>query len=334
MRAIQVRRYGGPEELAEWELAVPEPGPGEALVRISHAGVNFTDIYTRQGVYRHSQTYRNQPPFVPGMEATGIVERVGDGVEHVAPGDRVAYCLSLGAYAEFAVVPAWRLVLVPGKLDPTVAVSLMLQGCTAHYLTHSLFALESGQVCLVHAAAGGVGQLLLQLARLRGARAIATVGNEEKAAIATELGADPVIRYHDEKFDDAVLAATDGRGVDVVYDGVGRSTFSGSLRSLRARGTLALFGGASGAVESVTPLDLAEAGSVFFTRPHMADYMASTEEIAWRAGDMFRFAVQGDIKVRIDRRFPLEQAGEAHRVMERGGTRGKLLLYMTNGDAV
>jgi NADPH:quinone reductase len=332
MRAIQVRRYGGPEELVEWELGTPKPGPGDALVRISHAGVNFTDIYTRQGVYRHSQTYRNQPPFIPGMEATGVVDSVGDGVENVVPGDFVAYCLSLGAYAEYAVVPAWRLVIVPGGLAPTVAVSLMLQGCTAHYLTHSLFALESGQVCLVHAAAGGVGQLLLQLARLRGARAIATVGNEEKAAIAKELGADPVIRYHEEKFEDAVLEATDGRGVDVVYDGVGRSTFSGSLRSLRQRGTLALFGGASGAVESVTPLDLAEAGSLFFTRPHMADYMASSEEIAWRAGDMFRFAAQGDIKIRIDRQFPLSQAGEAHRVMEQGGTRGKLLLCMTDGE--
>jgi len=332
MRAIQVRRYGGPEELVEWELGTPEPGPGEALVCITHAGVNFTDVYTRQGVYRHSQTYRNQPPFVPGMEAIGVVDSVGEGVENVAPGDRVAYCLSLGAYAEYAVVPAWRLVIVPGGLDPAIAVSLMLQGCTAHYLTHSLFALESGQVCLVHAAAGGVGQLLLQLARLRGARAIATVGNEEKAAIARELGADPVIRYHEEKFDDAVLEATDGRGVDVVYDGVGRSTFSGSLRSLRQRGTLALFGGASGAVESVAPLDLAEAGSLFFTRPHMADYMTSSEEIAWRAGDMFRFVAQGDIKVRIDRQFPLSQAGEAHRVMEQGGTRGKLLLRMTDGE--
>jgi NADPH2:quinone reductase len=332
MRAIQVRRYGGPEELVEWELGTPEPGPGEALVRISHAGVNFTDIYTRQGVYRHSRTYRNQPPFVPGMEAIGDVVSVGDGVDNVAPGDNVAYCLSLGAYAEYAVVPAWRLVRVPGGLDPTIAVSLMLQGCTAHYLTHSLFALESGQVCLVHAGAGGVGQLLLQLARLRGARAIATVGNEEKAAIAKALGADPVILYRQTKFDDAVLDATDGRGVDVVYDGVGRATFSGSLRSLRPRGTLALFGGASGAVESVTPLDLAEAGSLFFTRPHMADYMASSEEIAWRAGDMFRFAVQGDIKVRIDRQFPLFRAADAHRVMEEGGTRGKLLLCMTDGE--
>jgi NADPH2:quinone reductase len=332
MRAIQVRRYGGPEELAAWELATPHPGPGDALVRVTYAGVNFTDIYTRQGVYRHSQTYRNQPPFIPGMEATGVVEAVGEDVENVVPGEHVAYCLSLGAYAEYAVVPAWRLVRVPEGLDPAIAVSLMLQGCTAHYLTHSLFALESGQVCLVHAAAGGVGQLLLQLARLRGARAIATVGNEEKAAIAAALGADPVIRYHEQKFDEVVREATGGRGVDVVYDGVGRSTFSGSLRSLRTRGTLALFGGASGAVESVTPLDLAEAGSIFFTRPHMADYMASSEEIAWRAGDMFRFAMQGDIRVRIDRMFPLLQAGEAHRLMEQGGTRGKLLLR-TGDDA-
>jgi NADPH2:quinone reductase len=318
--------------LVEWDLGKPEPGPGEALVRISHAGVNFIDIYTRQGVYRHSRTYRNQPPFVPGMEATGIVEAVGDGVENVVPEDRVAYCLSLGAYAEYAVVPAWRLVRVPEGLDATIAVSLMLQGCTAHYLTHSLFDLESGHVCLVHAAAGGVGQLLLQLARLRGARAIATVGNREKAVIARDLGADPVIQYHEEKFDDAVLEATEGRGVDVVYDGVGRTTFSGSLRSLRTRGTLALFGGASGAVESVTPLDLAEAGSLFFTRPHMADYMASGDEIAWRAGDMFRFAAQGDIKVRIDHQFPLSQAGDAHRLMEQGGTRGKLLLRVTDGE--
>jgi NADPH2:quinone reductase len=260
------------------------------------------------------------------MEATGVVESVGDCVENVATGDRVAYCLSLGAYAEYAVVPAWRLVKVPEALPATIAVSLMLQGCTAHYLTHSLFALESGQTCLVHAAAGGVGQLLLQLARLRGARAMATVGNEEKAGIARALGADPVILYHEQKFDDVVREATDGRGVDVVYDGVGRSTFSGSLRSLRRRGTLALFGAASGAVESVTPLDLAEAGSLFFTRPHMADYMASSEEIAWRAGDMFRFALQGDIEIRIDREFPLLQASEAHRVMEQGATRGKLLL--------
>ena len=326
MKAVQVRRYGGAEELVEWELSVPEPGPGEALLRITHAGVNFIDIYTRQGVYRHSSTYPNSPPFVPGMEATGIVEALGEGVEHLERGVRVAYCLSLGAYAEYAVVPAWRLVRVPEELDPGIAVSLMLQGCTAHYLTHSLFALEAGQVCLVHAAAGGVGQLLLQLARMRGARAIATVGSEDKAAIAAELGADPVIRYKEVKFDDAVLDATDGRGVDVVYDGVGRSTFSGSLRSLRTRGTFALFGGASGAVESVSPLDLAEAGSIFFTRPHMADYMASSEEIAWRAGDMFRFAVQGDIKVRIDREYPLSRAADAHRLMEQGGTRGKLLL--------
>lgn len=330
MRAIQVRRYGGPEELVAWELGTPKPDAGEALVRISHAGVNFTDIYTRQGLYRHSTTYRNQPPFVPGMEATGVVEAVGDGVDNVRPGDRVAYCLSLGAYAEYAVVPAWRLVRVPEGLDATIAVSLMLQGCTAHYLTHSLFALESGQVCLVHAAAGGVGQLLLQLARLRGARAIATVGNEEKAAIAAGLGADPVIRYNDVAFDEAVLEATDGRGVDVVYDGVGRATFSGSLRCLRPRGTLALFGGASGAVESVTPLDLAEAGSIFFTRPHMADYMATSEEIAWRAGDMFRFAMHGDVRVRIDREFPLFEASDAHRLMEQGGTRGKLLLVMAD----
>ena len=328
MKAIEVKQYGGPDELRLVELDMPEPDAGEALVEITYSGVNFTDIYTRRGIYRYSHTYRNQPPFVPGMEGAGTVRAVAEGVPHVSVGDRVAYCLSLGSYAEYAVVPAWRLVRVPDDVDSAVAASLMLQGCTAHYLSHSLFPLQSGQVCLVHAAAGGVGQLLLQLARLRGARAIATVGSEEKAAIARALGADPVILYRDTSFDDAVLQATDGHGVDVVYDGVGKATFRGSLRSLRSRGTLALFGGASGAVESVTPLDLAEAGSVFLTRPHMADYMADNDEIAWRTGDLFRFVSEGSVQVRIDRRFPLHEASEAHRLMEQRQTKGKLLLEL------
>jgi NADPH2:quinone reductase len=216
MKAIEVGQYGGPEQLMVVERDVPEPGAGEALVEIRYAGVNFTDIYTRQGIYSRSHTYRNRPPYVPGMEAAGVVRSVGNGVEGVAPGDRVAYCLSLGAYAEYAPVPAWRLVRVPDSVDFAMAASLMLQGCTAHYLTHSLYPLQSGQVCLVHAGAGGVGQLLLQLARLLGARAIATVGSEEKAEIARTLGADPAILYRDTEFDAAVLAATDGRGVDVV----------------------------------------------------------------------------------------------------------------------
>lgn len=326
MKAVVIPRYGGPEVLSLEEVSDPRAGAGEALVGLDYAGVNFTDVYARNGTYRSSHTYRNRPPFVPGMEGAGTVREIGEGVANVAPGDRVAWCLSPGAYAELAAVPAWRLVRVPEGMDLAVATTLMLQGCTAHYLTHSLFRLGPEHVCLVHAGAGGVGQLLIQLARLRGARVIATVGSAEKADIALGLGAERAVLYREEAFDDAVREATGGRGVDVVYDGVGRATFDGSLRSLRRRGMLALFGGASGAVESVTPLDLAEAGSVFLTRPHMADYMADAEEVAWRAGDMLELAAGGKLVVRIDREFALAEAAEAHRLIEGRGTKGKLLL--------
>ena len=326
MRAVQVAGYGGAECLVLGEVPVPEPGEGEVLVRLACAGINFIDVYMRKGVYRQSQTYRNAPPFTPGMEGAGTVAAVGPGVEGFSAGERVAYCLSLGSYAEYAVVPAWRLVKVPDGIDLPVATTLMLQGCTAHYLTHSLFPLAAGHTCLIHAGAGGVGQLLIQLAVMRGARVIATVGSAEKAAIARSLGADPAILYDEVDFAQAVHEATEGRGVDVAYDSVGEATFLKSLECLKRRGVCALFGGASGAVKSVNPLDLAEAGSVFLTRPHLADYLANAEEIRGRAGELFALAGDGRLEVTIDREFPLAEAARAHETIEGRKTKGKLLL--------
>lgn len=326
MRAVQVGRYGGAEEMAIGEVPVPEPGDGEALVRMDYAGINFIDVYMRKGVYRTSHTYKNAPPFTPGMEGAGTVVKTGRGVTDPKPGTRVGYCLALGSYAEYAVVPAWRLVPVPDDVDLKIATTLMLQGCTAHYLTHSLFTIKPGQACLVHAGAGGVGQLLVQIAKRRGATVLATVGTKEKAEIVTALGADRAILYREVDFAEAVLAATGGAGVEVVYDSVGQATFAGSLKALKRRGTVALYGGASGAVTSVNPLDLAEAGSVFLTRPHLADYMASADEIRGRAGALFELVRAGDLKVTVDKVFPLAEAARAHDTIEGRQTKGKLLL--------
>lgn len=325
MRAMQVREYGDSEVLSMGEAPLPQPGSGEALVKLSHAGINFIDIYMRKGVYRNSHTYQNQPPFTPGMEGGGVVEAVGDGVENVQPGDRVAYCLSLGSYAEYAVVPAWRLASVPDNMPMPIAVTLMLQGNTAHYLTHSLFSLEAGMTCLVHAGAGGVGQLLTQIAKLRGARVISNVGTPEKAEISRKLGAEPIL-YKEVDFAERVREMTDGAGVEVVYDSVGQATFAHSLKCLRRRGTVVLYGGASGAVHSVEPLALAEAGSVFLTRPHLADYTASAQEIGWRCDELFSWYLSGALQVTIDRTFPLAETRAAHDTIEGGLTKGKLIL--------
>ncbi len=326
MNAVQIDAYGGPGNMVLREVPTPEPGPGEALVRLHYAGVNYTDVYNRNGLYAKSHTYANSPPFTLGREGGGVVDRVGANVTSVAAGDRVAWCLALGSYAEAAVVPAWRLVKVPDRIGMPQATTLMLQGCTAHYLTHSLFRIEPGMRCLVHAAAGGVGQGLVALAKHLGAEVFATVGTDDKARIAASLGADHVILYRREDFAARVRDATDGRGVDVVYDSVGRATIEGSTRSLAPRGTLVNFGASSGAVESIEPLALAEAGSLYFTRPHMADYMRDAEEIEWRGREMFEHHVAGRVPATIDRVLPLEDAAQAHRMLEARETRGKLLL--------
>ena len=325
MKGIGVRAFGGPEALELLDWPVPQPGPGEARVKLAVAGVNFMDVYMRSGQYAKSQTYATPLPLLLGMEGAGVVDAVGPGVEEFRPGDRVAWCISRGAYAEYAVVPAWKLVPVPEGVALELAAALQLQGSTAHYLTHSLFPLQPGQTCLVHAGAGGVGQLLVQLARARGARVLATVGCAEKADIVKRHGAEAAILYRETDFREAVMALTEGAGVHVVYDSVGRDTIHKSIRSLRRRGTCVMFGAASGQVEGIAPLELAEAGSVFFTRPHLADYM-QPHEVRGRARDLFELAASGRLEVTIDRTYPLARLADAHRALEARQTRGKLLI--------
>lgn len=328
MKAVIVRRFGGPEVLELADVAQPAPKPGEALIRLDYSGVNFTEVYQRGGLYAKSHTYQTPLPMVIGSEGGGTVAAIGEGVTDVRIGARVAYCIVRGSYAEYAVVPAWRLVTIPDAMPMPVAVTLMLQGLTAHYLSHSAYALKPGDTCLVHAGAGGVGQLLIQLAKLRGATVITTVGTADKAAIAGALGADHVVRYRDTDFREEVLRITGGKGVDVVYDAVGKDTIAKSIRSLKKRGLCVNYGGASGLVSSIEPLELAEAGSVFFTRPHLADYLATPEELRTRARDVFAAWESGRLKVTIDREYPLAQAADAHRHLEGRGTRGKLLLHL------
>jgi len=329
MKGMGIRRFGGPQELELLDWPVPEPGPGEARVRIAVAGVNYMDVYMRSGQYAKSQTYQTPLPMLLGMEAAGVVDAVGPDTAGLKPGDRVAYCITRGAYAEYAVVPAWKLVPVPDDIPLATAAALQLQGSTAHYLSHSLFPLAPGHTCLVHAAAGGVGQLLVQLAKARGARVLATVGSAEKAQIARELGADETILYREVDFRQAVLDLTGGRGVDVAYDSVGRDTVHRSIRSLARRGTCVMFGASSGQVKGIAPLELAEAGSVFFTRPHLADYMQGAE-VRERAADLFALVRDGRLRVTVDRTFGLENLAQAHLYLEERRTRGKLLLKVAD----
>lgn len=330
MKAVVATDYGGREVLSYTNAAEPEPGPGEVRVRLTLAGVNFIDVYNREGLYSKSKTYGSKPPFVLGREGAGTVESIGAGVEDVAVGDRVAWCLEPGSYAELAVVPAWRLVRIPDGVDWASATTLMLQGGTAHYLATDLFPLEKGHIALIHAGAGGVGRLLVQIAKRRGATVLTTVGTEEKADIVRGLDADRAIRYRQEDFAEAVVDATDGQGAHVIYDGVGRDTYPGDLRCMRRRGALVLFGAASGAVTTVDPLDLAEAGSIWLTRPHMAHYMATSEQIRARASDLFSWVAAGELSLNIDREFPLAEAAEAHEYLEAGRTTGKLLLRVAD----
>jgi NADPH2:quinone reductase len=326
MKAVTIAHFGGPDVLQPTEIATPEPREGEALVKLEYAGVNFIDVYMRSGHYARSHTYRTSLPMTLGMEGGGTVAALGAGVSGFTVGDRVAYCIVRGSYAQYACVPAERLVPVPPQVPMPVATALMLQGLTAHYLTHSAYPLGPGKTCLVHAGAGGVGQLLIQLAKLAGATVLATVGSEDKVEIARARGADHVILYRDVDFRDEARRLTDGRGVDVVYDAVGRDTISRSIRSLARRGVCVNYGGASGLVASIEPLELAEAGSVYFTRPHLADYIATAAELRERADDLFDAYEQRRLVVAIDRELPLADAAQAHRWLEARRTKGKLLL--------
>lgn len=323
MKAIQVFEPGGPEQLQLVDAPIPVPGPNQALVRIAASGVNFIDIYFRTGLYKA------EPPVAIGSEAAGTVEAVGAAVSEVAPSDRVAYAMTRGSYAEYAVVPASQLVKIPDGIDLDSAAAVMLQGMTAHYLTHSTFPLTSGQTCLVHAAAGGAGRLIAQMAKLRGARVLGTVSTEEKAAVAAKAGVDQPIIYTAVDFEAEVKRLTANAGVDVVYDSVGRTTFDKSLACLRPRGTLALFGQSSGPVPPIDAQILNTRGSLFLTRPSLAHHLLTREELLWRAGDIFTAMERGQLVLKVDQVFPLAGAAESHRALESRATTGKLLLKMS-----
>jgi NADPH:quinone reductase len=320
MKAIQVRENGGPEKLELVDLAQPAAGPGQALVKIAASGVNFIDVYFRTGLYKA------ELPATLGSEGAGTVESVGAGVTELAPGDRVAYAMARGSYAEYAVVPAAQLVKIPDGVGLRTAAAAMLQGMTAHYLTHSTFVLKPGDTCLVHAAAGGAGLLLVQMARRIGARVFGTVSTEAKAELAKQAGADEIILYTHQDFETEVRRLTDGRGVDVVYDSVGATTFAKSLSSLRTRGMLALFGQSSGPVPPFDPNILNAKGSLFLTRPSLAHHCLTREELLWRAGDVLGWVASSELKIRVDRMYPLAEAAQAHRDLEGRLTAGKLLL--------
>lgn len=320
MKAIRIHTTGGPDVLRVDDVPMPEPGPGQARVKLTASGVNFIDIYFREG------QYPAQLPLTLGQEGAGVVDAVAPDVTDIAVGAQVAYTSIPGAYAEYAVVPAARLVPVPNGIDLRQALALMLQGMTAHYLSHSTYPLQPGDTALVHAAAGGVGGLLVQLAKLRGARVIGTVSTEAKAQIAHAAGADEVIIYTQEDFAARTKALTNGRGVDVVYDSVGQTTFDQSLNSLRPRGYLVLFGQSSGPVPPFNIQTLNAKGSLFLTRPTLVHYIATTEELRQRSGDLFTLLGQGKLRVNIGATFPLDQAAAAQEALTGRQTTGKVLL--------
>jgi NADPH:quinone reductase len=320
VKAVRVHALGGPEVLTYEDVEVPRPGPGEAQVKIAASGLNYLDVQYRIG------RVKVPLPFVIGSEAAGVVTEVGSGVTDLKVGDRVAWAMTLGSYAEYAVVPAWKLVALPPGIDMQVAAGVMLQGLTAHYLTHSTFALKPGDTALVHAAAGGVGSVIVQVARIVGARVIATAGTDAKAELARQAGAHDVIVYTRQHFEAEVKRLTDGRGVDVVYDSVGKDTFEGSLNCLRPRGMLALFGFSSGMVPPFDPAILGIKGSLFLTRPGLNQYMATRDELMSRTRDIFEWLASGKLKIRIGHVFPIAEARRAHEDLEARLTTGKVLL--------
>jgi NADPH2:quinone reductase len=320
MQAIQILTTGSPDVLTLRDLPTPTPGPGEALIRIEASGVNFIDTYFREG------RYPAKLPYTLGQEAAGIVVAVADDVTTVKAGDRVAWCLVPGTYAQLAVAPADRLIVIPDGVTFQQAAAAILQGMTAHYLSHSAYPIQRGDEVLIHAGAGGTGLLLIQMAKARGARVFTTVSNEEKADLALVAGADEIIFYTKEDFATRVKELTSGRGLPVVYDSVGKTTFEGSLQCLRPRGIVVLFGGASGAVPPFDLIRLSTMGSLYVTRPTLKDYVATRAELEARANDVFNGVANGTLKLRLEHIYPLTDAAHAHRDLESRKTTGKLLL--------
>lgn len=319
MKAIRVYEHGGPDVLKYEDCPDPQAGAGQIVIDVQATGINFVDVYNRTGIYGGNL------PITPGNEAVGVVSAVGEGVTEFAPGDVIASADVRGSYAERAIVPASRAVKLPPGLDPKIAAASMLQGMTAHFLVHSCYPLKAGERCLIHAAAGGVGLLLVQLAKRQGAHVFATTSTVEKAQLVREAGADEVILYTQEDFEERVKNATDGQGVQVVYDSVGRTTFDKSMKSLMPRGYLVLFGHSSGTVAPVDPLALRPA-SLFLTRPNLYDYIRSRDDLLYRAGEVLGLAKSGELKVRVHQTFPLAQAGDAQAALESRATMGKVLL--------
>ncbi len=320
MKIIRVHQPGGPEAMQLEDAPIPEVGPGQALVKIEAIGINYIDIYNRSGLYK------NPLPVTPGNEGAGIVEAVGSGVTEVKVGDRVAWGMDIGSYAQYRVIGANRLVTIPEGLSFRDAASVMLQGMTAHYLTISTYPLKAGDTCLIHAAAGGLGQLLCQLAKIQGARVIGTAGSPEKADVARQAGADEVILYREQDFAARARQLTGGAGVQVVYDTVGKDTFDGSLDSLTRRGMLVLVGQASGPVPPLDPVVLNAKGSLYLTRPTLRDYVATRDELLWRAGEVLGWVASGKLRQTIAGTYPLAEAGKAHEALSGRKTAGKLLL--------
>jgi NADPH:quinone reductase len=320
MKAVFIEQPGGIDAMRYGDFPTPQPAPGEVLVKIAYSGVNFIDTYHRSGLYKLPL------PAVLGSEASGTVEKLGDGVTGLKPGDRVAYTLARGSYADYQAVPASNLVRIPEGVDDATAAASMLQGCTAHYLTHSTFPLKRGQTTLVHAAAGGTGRLIVQMATMIGARVIATVGSEAKAKLTLSDGASDAILYNTQDFVAETKRLTDGKGVDVVYDGVGQATLLKGFDCLKPRGMMVAFGNASGPAAPVDLLMLSQKGSLYVTRPTLFTYIASREDLEWRSSDMFRWIGEGKLKINIDKIYPLTEAAQAHRDLEGRKTTGKLLL--------
>lgn len=328
MCCIRIERYGGPEVLLRAEVPVPVPGPGELRVRVSHAGINFMDVHTRQGKYRTSHTYPVRLPTTLGMEGAGVVDAVGEGVSDFVAGDRVAWCIVWGSYAEYAIVPAWRAAKLPAALSFEMAAASLFHGVTAHYLADDLGQLAPGRTCLVHAASGGIGQLLIQMAKRAGATVFATTSTKEKAEVARQQGADHVMLYDNGGFADAVRAATGGRGVDVVFDAVGRATLRDSFRATRTRGLVVNYGSVSGSLTDLDPIELGEAGSLFLTRPRLADHLQDAPTIRRRAADVFKALLDGSLRIAIADRYTLDDVEAAHAALEDRRTVGKPVLVL------
>lgn len=320
MKGIRIHEFGNAHVLKYEDTEKSEPKENEVRVRLEAIGVNFIDIYHRRGLYT------NKLPFIPGMEGAGVVDKVGAGVSDVKKEDRVAYAMNIGSYAEYAVVPVWKLVKIPDYIDFKTACAAMLQGMTAHYLTHSTFKLDNNHTILLHAAAGGVGLLLTQIAKNSDAKVIGTVSTEEKAKIAKEAGADEIINYTKENFEEKVKKITDGKGVDVVYDSVGKATFEKSLNCLKPRGMLVSFGQSSGAIPEFNTRILSEKGSLYLTRPTLSNYASNKEEISQRTKDIFSWIENKELKIRIHKEFKLSEAKKAHEELESRKSTGKILM--------